>query len=93
MRLQAVIKTIGALREGVSKTTGNPYKAMDILLEWPDGEHYQRQMATLSGVHASEFVALGFQTGDLIEADLQLTTDSWGGRVYNKAILREVKRV
>ena len=33
MKISATIKMIGALREGVSKTTGNPYKAMDVLVE------------------------------------------------------------
>jgi|GEM_PF-6193414 len=90
MQITATVKMIGTLREGVSKTTGNPYKALDVLVEWPDGEHYQRQMATLSGEHASQFAARGIRTGDVVAADLQLTTDSWGNRVYNKAILRNV---
>lgn len=90
MKIQATVKTIGALREGVSKTTGNPYKALDVLVEWADGEYYQRQMAMVTGEHASQFLALGIHTGDVIGADIQLTTDSWGNRVYNKAILRNV---
>lgn len=88
MNIQATVKMIGTLREGVSKTTGNPYKALDVLVEWADGEFYQRQMATLSGEHATQFIAQGIRTGDVIEGDLQLTTDSWGSRVYNKAVLR-----
>ena len=90
MQIQATIKMIGALREGVSKTTGNPYKAMDVLVEWADGDFYQRQMAMVSGEHATAFLALGIRTGDVVDADIQLTTDSWGTRVYNKAILRDV---
>ena len=90
MKISATIKMIGALREGVSKTTGNPYKAMDVLVEWADGDFYQRQMAMVSGEHASQFLALGIRTGDVVDADIQLTTDSWGNRVYNKAILRDV---
>ena len=76
MKIQATIKTIGALREGVSKTTGNPYKAMDVLVEWADGEYYQRQMTMVSGEHATAFLALGLRTGDVIDADIQFTTDS-----------------
>ena len=90
MKIQATVKTIGALREGVSKTTGNPYKAMDVLVEWADGEYYQRQMAMVSGEHATAFLALGIRTGDVVDADIQFTTDSWGTRVYNKAILRNI---
>ena len=90
MKISATIKMIGALREGVSKTTGNTYKAMDVLVEWADGDFYQRQMATVSGEHASQFLAQGIRTGDIVEGDIQLTTDSWGSRVYNKAILRDV---
>lgn len=92
MQIQATVKTIGALREGVSKTTGNPYKAMDVLVEWADGEYYQRQTAMVTGEHATAFLALGIRTGDVIDADIQLTTDSWGGRVYNKAILRHITK-
>ena len=92
MKIQATIKMIGALREGVSKTTGNPYKAMDVLVEWADGDFYQRQMAMVSGEHASQFLAQGIRTGDVVDADIQLTTDSWGTRVYNKAILRHITK-
>ncbi len=90
MQIQATVKMIGTLREGVSKTTGNPYKALDVLVEWADGEYYQRQMAMVTGEHASQFVALGIRVGDVVGADIQLTTDSWGNRVYNKAILRNL---
>ena len=90
MQIQATVKMIGTLREGVSKTTGNPYKALDVLVEWADGEHSQRQMAMVTGEHASQFLALGIHTGDVVGADIQLTTDSWGNRVYNKAILRKL---
>jgi len=93
MQIQATIKMTGTLREGVSKTSGNPYKALDVLLEWPDGEHYQRQQATLSGEHATQFIAQGIRTGETVTGDLQLTTDSWGGRVFNKAILRNAVRM
>ena len=92
MKISATIKMIGALREGVSKTTGNPYKAMDVLVEWADGDFYQRQMAMVSGEHATAFLALGIRTGDVVDADIQLTTDSWGNRVYNKAILRHITK-
>jgi len=90
MKIEATVKTIGTVREGISKTTGNAYKALDILIEWPDGEHYHRQQATLTGEHATQFLAQGIRTGDAIEADIQLTTDSWNNRVFNKALLRKV---
>ena len=93
MKISATIKMIGALREGVSKTTGNPYKAMDVLVEWADGDFYQRQMATVSGEHASQFLAQGIRTGDIVEGDIQLTTDSWGSHVYNKAVFRNANKI
>lgn len=90
MKLQATIKTIGTLREGISNRTGNPYKTLDALIEWPDGEHHQRLTALVSGEHAEQFAAQAIRPGDTVEADLQLTTDSWNGRVYNRAILRNI---
>ncbi|MCR5140342.1 MAG: hypothetical protein K6B45_09300 [Bacteroidaceae bacterium] len=90
MKLQATIKTISALREGVSFRTGNPYKTFDTLIEWPDGEHRQRQTALVAGEHAERFMAQAIRPGDSVVADLQLTTDSWNGKLFNRAILRNI---
>lgn len=94
MQIQATVKNIGALREGVSPKTGNAWKALEILIEWPDGEHYQRQTANLFGEHVDAFQAAGIRLGDTIQCDVQLTTDmSKSGFVHNSAILRNVRRV
>ena len=93
MQIQATIKTISALREGVSKTTGNPWKALDVLVEWPDGDFLQRQTASVNGENVDAFRAAGINVGDSISADIQLTTDSWNGRIYNKAVLRHIAKL
>lgn len=86
------VKTIGTLREGTSKTTGNPWKALEVLIEWPDGEYYQRQVGVLYGEQAAAFIAAGIHEGDNISADVQLTTEAHGSWVHNKTILRNPAR-
>lgn len=93
MNIQATVKVINPLREGISRSTGNPWKAMDIIIEWPDGEHYQLQQVTLYSENAAQFVNSGIRVGDVIEGDLQLTTENYHGRVFNRAILRRVTRI
>ena len=93
MNIQSTVKVINPLREGVSRSTGNPWKAMDIIIEWPDGEHYQLQSVTLHGEDAKQFAGSGIRVGDSIEGDLQLTTENYNGRVYNRATLRRVSRI
>ena len=93
MNIQSTVKVINPLREGISRSTGNPWKAMDIIIEWPDGEHYQLQSVTLYGEDARQFANSGIRVGDVIEGDLQLTTENFNGRVYNRAILRRVTKI
>ena len=93
MNIQSTVKVINPLREGISRSTGNPWKAMDIIIEWPDGEHYQLQSVTLYGEDARQFAGSGIRVGDSIEGDLQLTPENYNGRVYNRATLRRVSRM
>lgn len=93
MQIQATVKTISPLREGTSRTTGNAWKALDVLIEWPDGDFLQRQTASVNGENVDAFRSAGINVGDTIDCDIQLTTDSWGSRIYNKAILRRITKL
>lgn len=93
MDIKATVKTISPVREGISKTTGNPWRAIDLLVEFPDGDYQQRQLASITGETVDAFLAAGIKVGDTIQADIQLTTDSWGNRLFNKAILRRITKL
>ena len=95
MKIQTLVKVINPALAGVSKSSGNPYKIQEVVLEWQEADangilHPQRVVATLFNQSVDNFAALNPVAGQtIVDADLQFSTrPSSTNRVYNDIVAR-----
>jgi len=93
MKIEAQVKVINEAREGISQSTGNPWKAQDIVIGWQeprsDGSLREQRLAvTLHGQSVDRFRNQKPIAGaTLVEGDLSFTTETYNGKVYNRVAL------
>ena len=89
-KVQAIIKVINPVREGISKTSGKEWKSQDVVIGWvrPTATGYEREQlmaVTLHGESIDRLKALNPVPGQtVVECDLDFQTRMYGGRVYNE---------
>jgi len=88
MKVQATIRVINEVRQGVSISTGREWKSQDVILAWyeklADGRDYENiQLVTLHGDQVDRFGQLSPQIGQLMTVDLAFSTRQYNGKVYN----------
>lgn len=89
MKIKATIKVINPVRTGVSQSSGNEWRAQDIVIGWTRTTEsgYQREQllqVTLHGESIDHLAALNPVAGQTeIEGTLDFQTRTFNGRVYN----------
>ena len=86
MRFEAIVKKLNDLKQGVSQTTGNPWKYRGVILEVQDGERVARWLATLGTKMVDEVARQGITEGSKVIVDLHFFTQT----NYNKYVDNKV---
>ena len=71
MKIEAIVKRVGEVRTGTSKTTGNKWAIRDLLLSWNDetGENYVN-----ATIDAERFAGSAIEQGRTVQAELNFHT-------------------
>ena len=71
MKIEAIVKRVGEVRTGTSKTTGNKWAIRDLLLSWNDetGENYVN-----ATIDAERFAGSAIEQGRTVQANLLFFT-------------------
>lgn len=93
MKLKVNVKVIGELRTGTSKSTGNPWKSQNLVLETLDQEGTQRFSVVAFGDSCDELLREGVRVGDCLLVSLWFNTSSArSGYIYNEIKLLTFER-
>lgn len=79
MQITGIIKKMYPLQEGVSKTTGNPWKSLEFLLETED-RYPQSACFLLMNENCTRF---DIQEGDKVMVQFDLKAREWENKAYN----------
>ena len=93
------LAVMNPVNEGVSKKTGKPYISQDIVVSWTEApipgfnetEHTNYAAVTLFGESVTNLQRMNLQVGNVINADVEVTTDSVGDNVFTKVRLYNIK--
>ena len=85
------IKVVTEVKTGVSATTGNPWKGMNVVLALPDGEFEARFYASLRGEMVDRFAEMGLKVGDRVDVELAFLTESYRGYISNKVYVKGLR--
>ena len=93
MKFNAKITQISEARNGVSRNTGLPFTAIDIVLAFEEVVDADRRF--IHTIQASYFIDGGgsfpYQLGTDVEADINFSTQVANGRVFNRVNLRALR--
>lgn len=82
MKIKAIVKHVGEVRTGTSKTTGNKWAFREILLSWTDETGKSFISASIEG---DAWAGCGIEAGDNVCVELQFHTRLLpGGTVANE---------
>jgi len=96
MKVQATIRVINPVRQGVSAATGREWKSQELIVAWTeqvtsrDGREFDYenvQLVSLRGEGVERFAALNPQPGMVMEVDLAFGTRQYNGRVFNENVM------
>jgi len=91
MKFEATVKVVNSVQEGVSRSTGNPYKYQSVILEAQDGEHSARWLASMGTKQVESFAQQGIKVGDRVIVDLSFQTAVNNNNfVNNKVYVNEI---
>jgi hypothetical protein len=78
MNLNATVKLLGDETNGISNSTGNPWRGRMVLLEWPNAAGYMnRAWCSLFNSKLEAFETQGIRTGDSVQAEIRFSTRTY----------------
>ena len=89
MEIIGIIKKIYPIQEGVSKSTGNPWKSMEFLLETED-RYPQSACFQLMNDNCTRF---DITEGDKIKVQFDMKAREWENKAYNTLIAWKVDKI
>ena len=89
MEIIGIIKKIYPIQEGVSKSTGNPQKSMEFLLETED-RYPQSACFQLMNDNCTRF---DIKEGDKIKVQFDMKAREWENKAYNTLIAWKVDKI
>lgn len=89
MEIIGIIKKIYPIQEGVSKSTGNPWKSMEFLLETED-RYPQSVCLLLINDNCTRFE---IKEGDKIKVSFDMKAREWENKAYNTLIAWKVDKI
>ncbi|MBM6714697.1 DUF3127 domain-containing protein [Phocaeicola coprocola] len=89
MEIIGIIKKIYPIQEGVSKSTGNPWKSMEFLLETED-RYPQSVCLLLMNDNCTRFE---IKEGDKIKVSFDMKAREWENKAYNTLIAWKVDKI
>ena len=89
MEIIGIIKKIYPIQEGVSKSTGNPRKSMEFLLETED-RYPQSACFQLMNDNCTRF---DIKEGDKIKVQFDMKAREWENKAYNTLIAWKVDKI
>lgn len=89
MEIIGIIKKIYPIQEGVSKSTGNPWKSMEFLLETED-RYPQSVCLQLMNDNCTRFE---IKEGDKIKVSFDMKAREWENKAYNTLIAWKVDKI
>lgn len=89
MEIIGIIKKIYPIQEGVSKSTGNPWKNMEFLLETED-RYPQSVCLLLMNDNCTRFE---IKEGDKIKVSFDMKAREWENKAYNTLIAWKVDKI
>lgn len=89
MEIIGIIKKIYPIQEGVSKSTGNPWKSMEFLLETED-RYPQSGCFQLMNDNCTRF---DIKEGDKVKVQFDMKAREWENKAYNTLIAWKVDKI
>lgn len=89
MEIIGIIKKIYPIQEGVNKSTGNPWKSMEFLLETED-RYPQSACFQLMNDNCTRF---DIKEGDKIKVQFDMKAREWENKAYNTLIAWKVDKI
>lgn len=89
MEIIGIIKKIYPIQERVSKSTGNPWKSMEFLLETED-RYPQSVCLLLMNDNCTRFE---IKEGDKIKVSFDMKAREWENKAYNTLIAWKVDKI
>ena len=89
MEIIGIIKKIYPIQEGVSKSTGNPWKSMEFLLETE--ERYPQSVCLL--LMNDNCTRFEIKEGDKIKVSFDMKAREWENKAYNTLIAWKVDKI